>query len=131
MLKKKNLFDGLGLDHDYHCLEHQDLGLIGKKHKHWRKAHKGDDIGRVRYKCEGRRCVVCSPVDGHGGGRKAEPRILGSDKDGPRAVRASNKEAKAHADFPRGACGFDQRHLRIFSEAHVDGTKPADPSGHN
>ena len=63
MHKKKNLFDGLGLDYDYHCLEHQDLGLIGKKHKHWRKAHKGDDLARVQSKCEGRHCIVCSPVE--------------------------------------------------------------------
>ena len=45
--------------------------------------------------------------------------------------KAVKKEAKAQADFLRGAGGFDQRRKRIFSEAHVDGTKPADPSGHS
>ena len=138
MLNKKNLFDGLGLDHDYHCLEHQDLGLIGKKHKHWRKAHKGDDINRVQYKCEGRHCIVCNPVEATENSmpdKSFRMRMVGlggvqkKHSSGDQKVAATFVANTAQMGGIRGAGGRDERPRWEGSEAQVGRIKPADLSG--
>ena len=140
MHKKKNLFDGLGFDYDYHCLEHQDLGLIGKKHKHWRKAHKGDDLARVQSKCEGRHCIVCSPVEATENSmpdKSLSMRMISAlvDKRVDKTVdrwssnKSVRKEAKAQTGRTRGADRTDQRGRTDGSEAQNGRIKPADLSG--